>query len=78
MVICLKIQKVSKILNENNYSYELCFNIKNILAKSKRLLSILEQYNENKNLDEIIANINLYILEGNRKYKNSSKFMEIK
>ena len=50
-------KKVSKILNENNYSYEDCVLIlRTILAKSKRLLSILEQYNENKNLDEIIAN----------------------
>ncbi len=50
-------KKVSKILNENNYSYEDCVLIlRTILAKSKRLLSILEQYNENKNVDEIIAN----------------------
>ena len=50
-------KKVNKILNENNYSYEDCVLIlRTILAKSKRLLSILEQYNENKKLDEIIAN----------------------
>ena len=50
-------KKVSKILNENHYSNEDCILIlRTILAKSKRLLSILEQYNENKNLDKIIAN----------------------
>ena len=32
------------------------FNSKNILVKSKRLLSILEKYKDNNNLDEIIFN----------------------
>ena len=48
---------VMKILNENIYSNEDCvLVIRTILNKSKRLLNIIEKYNENKNLDKIIAN----------------------
>ena len=51
-------KNISKILNENNYSNEDCILvIRSILSKSKRLSIILEKYEKNKNLDEIISSI---------------------
>ena len=51
-------KNISKILNENNYSNEDCILvIRSILNKSKRLSIILEKYEKNKNLDEIISSI---------------------
>ena len=49
-----KTTNVVKILNENNYNNEDCILIvRTVLVKSKRLLSILEKYKDNNNLDEI-------------------------
>ena len=49
-------KKLSKILNENNYSNEDCILIlRTIMSKSKRLLSILESSKYNKNIDNVIA-----------------------
>ena len=51
-------KNVAKILNENNYSDEDCILIiRSILSKSKRLLGIIEKYEENKNLDQIILQV---------------------
>ena len=51
-------KKISKILNENNYTNEDCILIiRSILSKSKRLLIILEKYEKDKNLDTIISSI---------------------
>ena len=47
-----------KILNENYYSYEDCILIlRTILNKSKRLLNIIDKYNDSKNLDSVISTI---------------------
>ena len=47
---------MAKILNENNYSDEDCILIlRTILNKSKRLLNIIEKYNKDENLDEVIS-----------------------
>ena len=49
---------VSKILNENNYTDEDCILIlRTLLSKSKRLMNIIERYNETKNLNEVISTI---------------------
>ena len=49
---------VSKILNENNYTDEDCILIlRTLLGKSKRLMNIIERYNETKNLNEVISTI---------------------
>ena len=49
-------RNISKILNENNYTNEDCILIlRTILSKSKRLMGILEKYNETKNLDIAIS-----------------------
>ena len=49
-------KNISKILNENNYSDDDCILIlRTILSKSKRLLNILESFNINKNLDDVIS-----------------------
>ena len=49
---------VSKILNENNYTDEDCVLIlRTLLGKSKRLMNIIERYNETKNLNEVISTI---------------------
>ncbi len=49
-------KKVSKILNENNYSSEDCILIiRTILSKSKRLLKIRNDIDNNKNIDEVIS-----------------------
>ena len=51
-------KNISKILNENNFSDEDCILIiRTILSKSKRLKNIIESYQENKNLDEVIGTI---------------------
>ena len=50
-------KNVAKILNENNYSDEDCILIlRTILNKSKRLLNVIEKYNKDENLDEVISN----------------------
>ena len=50
-------KKISKILNENNYSEEDCILIlRTILSKTKRLISIKEECEETKNIDQIIDN----------------------
>ncbi len=49
-------KKVSRILNENNYSDDDCILIiRTILSKSKRLLGIIERYNDKNNIDEAIS-----------------------
>lgn len=51
-------KNVARILNENNYSNEDCILIiRTILNKSKRLLNIVDSYENNKNLDEVISNV---------------------
>ena len=50
-------KKISKILNENNYSEEDCILIlRTILSKTKRLISIKEECEETKNVNQIIEN----------------------
>lgn len=45
-----------KILNENNYSNEDCILIlRSILGKSKKLLNLIEKYNETQNLENVIS-----------------------
>ena len=47
---------VYKILNENNYSNDDCVLIlRTLLNKAKRLLDIIEKYDVNQNIDEIIS-----------------------
>ncbi len=49
-------KKVSNILNENNYSSEDCILIiRTILNKSKRLLKIKNEVNNNANIDQVIS-----------------------
>ena len=49
-------KKISRILNENNYSDEDCVAIlRTILARSKRLLGIIKKLKHTKNIDEIIS-----------------------
>ncbi len=51
-------KNVSKILNENNYTDDDCILIlRTLLAKSKRLLTIIKKFNDTKNLDSAISNI---------------------
>ena len=51
-------KNVSKILNENNYTDDDCILIlRTLLAKSKRLLTIIKEFNETKNLDSVISNM---------------------
>ena len=51
-------RKVSNILNENNYSSEDCILIiRTILNKSKRLLKIRNEVDNNKNIDQVISTI---------------------
>ena len=51
-------KNVAKILNENNYSDEDCILIlRTILNKSKRLLNVIEKYNKDENLDEVISSV---------------------
>ena len=50
-------KKVSNILNENNYSSEDCILIiRTILDKSKRLLKIRTEMDNNSNVDQVISN----------------------
>ena len=49
-------KKVSNILNENNYSSEDCILIiRTILNKSKRLLKIRTEMDNNSNIDQVIS-----------------------
>ena len=49
-------KNISKILNENNFSDDDCvLIIRTILNKLKRLISIIERYNETNNIDEVIS-----------------------
>ena len=49
-------KKVSNILNENNYSSEDCILIiRTILNKSKRLLKIRTEADNNSNIDQVIS-----------------------
>ena len=51
-------KNISKILNENNYSDDDCILIlRTLLAKSKRLLTIIKKYKETENLDSAISNM---------------------
>ena len=51
-------KKVSNILNENNYSSDDCILIiRTILNKSKRLLKIRNEVDNNKNIDQVISTI---------------------
>ena len=72
-----------KILNENYYSYEDCILIlRTILNKSKRLLNIIDKYNDSKNLDSVISTIKPPIFwkdkENVKKQVNSWKSNELK
>ena len=49
-------KKVSNILNENNYSSEDCILIiRTLLNKSKRLLKIRSEIDNNQNIDNVIS-----------------------
>lgn len=49
-------KKISKILNENNYSNEDCILIlRTLLNKSKKLLAIIDKYQQTNNLDQVIS-----------------------
>ena len=49
--------KISKILNENNFAEEDCIIIiRTLLAKSKRLKTLLEEILQNKDIDQAISN----------------------
>tara|TARA_Y100000816_G_scaffold284552_1_gene262878 strand:+ start:1503 stop:2480 length:978 start_codon:yes stop_codon:yes gene_type:complete len=51
------LKKVSNILNENNYSPEDCILIiRTLLNKSKRLLKIRTEIDNNSNIDQVISN----------------------
>ena len=51
-------KNISKILNENNYSDDDCILIlRTLLAKSKRLLTIIKKYKETENLDNAISSM---------------------
>jgi len=51
-------KNISKILNENNYTNDDCILIlRTLLAKSKRLLTIIKKYKETENLDSAISNM---------------------
>ena len=51
-------KKVSNILNENNYSSEDCILIiRTILSKSKRLLKIRNEIDNNSDIDQAISSI---------------------
>ena len=72
-----------KILNENYYSDDDCISIlRTILNKSKRLLNIIDKYNDSKNLDSVISTIKPPIFwkdkENVKKQVNSWKSNELK
>ena len=76
-------KNIAKILNENNYSDEDCILIlRTVLSKSKRLISIIEKYNETKNLDDVISNTKPPIFwkdkESIKKQVNSWKINDLK
>ena len=49
-------KNVARILNENNYSNEDCvLIIRTLLNKSKKLLTIIDKYNQTDNLDQVIS-----------------------
>ncbi len=49
---------IAKILNENNYSDEDCILIlRTILSKSKRLITIIEKFEKEKNIDQVISRV---------------------
>ena len=51
------LKNVVKILNENNFSQDDCILItRTVLNKSKRLLNIIERFQKNNNLEEVISN----------------------
>ena len=70
------IKNVSKILNENSYTDEDCILIlRTLLNKSKRLLEIMKKNDDVKNIDKVMLDETADILERERKYKKTSKFM---
>ena len=76
-------KNIAKILNENNYSDEDCILIlRTVLSKSKRLISIIEKYNETRNLDDAISNTKPPIFwkdkESVKKQANSWKINDLK
>ena len=76
-------KNIAKILNENNYSDEDCILIlRTVLSKSKRLISIIEKYNETRNLDDAISNTKPPIFwkdkESIKKQANSWKINDLK
>ncbi len=76
-------KNIAKILNENNYSDEDCILIlRTVLNKSKRLISIIEKYNETRNLDDAISNTKPPIFwkdkESVKKQVNSWKINDLK
>ncbi|OCW77334.1 hypothetical protein AKH19_03325 [Pelagibacteraceae bacterium GOM-A1] len=76
-------KSIAKILNENNYSDEDCILIlRTVLNKSKRLIRIIEKYNETRNLDDAISNTKPPIFwkdkESVKKQANSWKINDLK
>ena len=76
-------KNIAKILNENNYSDEDCILIlRTVLNKSKRLIRIIEKYNETRNLDDAISNTKPPIFwkdkESIKKQANSWKINDLK
>ena len=76
-------KNIAKILNENNYSDEDCILIlRTVLSKSKRLISIIEKYNETRNLDDAISKTKPPIFwkdkESVKKQANSWKINDLK
>ena len=76
-------KNIAKILNENNYSDEDCILIlRTVLNKSKRLIRIIEKYNETRNLDDAISNTKPPIFwkdkESVKKQANSWKINDLK
>ena len=76
-------KRVTKILNENNYSDEDCILIlRTILIKSKRLMGIIERNIEQKNIDSVIMNTRPPIFwkdkENVKKQANTWNFSELK
>ena len=76
-------KNIAKILNENNYSDEDCILIlRTVLSKSKRLISIIEKYNETRNLEDAISKTKPPIFwkdkESVKKQANSWKINDLK
>tara|TARA_B100000674_G_scaffold417289_1_gene367204 strand:+ start:252 stop:1229 length:978 start_codon:yes stop_codon:yes gene_type:complete len=72
-------KNVAKILNENNYSDEDCILIlRTVLAKSKKLLGIIEKNIEVKDIDKVILNTKPPIFwKDKEKVKNQAKTWDI-